>query len=49
MNNKQILGWIFLSTGILLMLTKTHNVAIIFNGIASGIFLSDLIDKFKRR
>ena len=46
---KQIVGWVFLSIGILLMLTKAHNSAIIFNTIASGIFLSDLIDKIKRR
>jgi len=43
--NKFCAATALLATGILLMLTNNHTTAILFNGLAIGIFISDTLDK----
>jgi hypothetical protein len=45
MNERQIVGYSFLTIGLILMLTNNHLPAILFNSMAVGIFLTDMINK----
>lgn len=48
MNNKTILGYVFLTIAISLMLTNRHSIAIIFNVAAIVTFLSDMKDQRRK-